>query len=209
MQEGEGGQAGRQWRLRNMAHLGFLTFVRNCSLNIFFICLTKHFSTPFLVSSLSIMLDSVCVCVSHATPPIQCSILLAHLPPASQHSSPHAFPGSVLFSTAFQSGISCPSTACTAGVQERPCCLQQLLARSKAGPQAAGSDCAERGFVPWLLLSVHSCVFRVTCTGWPAREAVSIHLEIKVLNSSEVLQHIPSEVIQSETWLCIGGAPWE
>lgn len=92
MQEGEGGQAGRQWRLRNMAHLGFLTFVRNCSLNIFFICLAKHFSTPFLVSSLSIMLDSVCVCVSHAPPPIQCSILLAHLPPASQHSSPPCFP---------------------------------------------------------------------------------------------------------------------
>lgn len=56
--------------------------------------------------------------------------------------------------------------------------------------------------MPWPLHRRHSCASRVTCTGWPAREAVSSSLQTKVLNSSQVLQHIPSEVIQRVTGLC-------
>lgn len=107
------------WGLRDMAHLGFLTFIRSCNLNPLFICLAKHFPAPFLVSSLSIMLCYVCMCPK-PQPPFSAPFPLPIQPPQANAPAPSTFPGSVLVSTAFQSGMSCPSTVCTAGVQDGP-----------------------------------------------------------------------------------------
>lgn len=150
-----------------MAHLGFLTSIRNCILNLF-ICLAKHFSAPFLVSSL----PTLCYVCVYPTPHPQFSapFPLQVNTPCFPWVSPclHCIPARYLLLQPCLHSWSAGQT----------CCFQQLLAWSRAGPEAAGRDCAERGFVPWPLHSKHSCVFRVTCTGWPVWEAISISLEI-------------------------------
>lgn len=179
-----------------MARLGFLPFIKNCSLNPPFICLVKHFPAPFPISSLSIRLCYVC---TYPKPHPQFSALfpLPIWPPQvnTLQSIPSIFPGSVLVSTAFQSGISCPSTVCRAGVQDR------LSAWSRAGPAAAVRR--------WVLCLAAAQQAQLGFQSDVYRLAVSSSLQIKVLNSSEILRHIPSEVIQRVTRLCVGGFPWE
>lgn len=129
--------------------------------------------------SLSMRMSYVCLYPT-APPTIYCSIPLPIHPLQVNIPVPSTFPGSVLVSTAFLPSSSCPSTVCT-GVQDRPPAPSSCL----PGAELV-SDCAGGGFVPWLLHSMHSCVFRVTCAGWPTGRAISIKLEIKALNSSEV-----------------------
>lgn len=136
MQEGEAGREGRVWGLRNMPHLGFLTFIRNCSLNLLFICLAEHFPAPFLVVSLSIMMYHVCICIPRPTPS---SVLHSpvHPPPASPHPSLQYCPW-----------VSpCLLHSCQVDLlpAELGCRMDPLLpvaaCLEQSGPKAAGSDC--------------------------------------------------------------------
>lgn len=182
MQEGEGGTAGGEWELRDVAQM----------ISVLVCSLSKGTAAQILfvtvyLSLISYQFPAHNVVSCECPTPTPNSVFHYPCPPAprkSTLSSPrcpwfnpclHCSPASCLL----------PLHCLRNRVQDRPHCSQHLLAWEVAGPRADGSNYAKRSFVPWPLHSMHSCVFGVMCTGWPASrtEVISINLQIKVLNS--------------------------
>lgn len=152
----------QRWSPSSFAHLCKELPPKPCT------CLSLHFPASFRISSLPIMLCRLHACVflhSLCLPPAQFSSPFPLLICPSQMLTrlPILSLVQVLVSAALQPCILLPLHCLYNWAQDRPCCSQHLLAWN-----SASSNYAERGSVPWLSHSTHSCVFRATCTDWPA-----------------------------------------
>lgn len=161
-----------RWSLSWLAHSRKELQPKSC------LHLPQHFPVSFLISSLLIM--------SLPLPPIQYSIPLAHLALTSQHSAPHhTAPGSILVSTALQSGVFCPCIVCTGECRRDPAAPSICLPGTELAHKQLGVTMPRE--VLCLGYIAHTAVFsewRVQASqDRELRDAVSINLQFKVLNS--------------------------